>query len=250
MTSNQTRAKDLKKDKGITVKLSTGASRNMYFAEDEQYLILQFQKSTNQIEKNRLFNKIYPVFNKVAHNLIYKYKLQTDDTNFQDLKSDVVTHLYEKIGRYNEKKGTAFSFFSIIAFNFLLGKKQKLNKKKTINHEIDTIAMPNTLDYEIYNNTNSVSLTDTITKEKISIFITHLEDNITMYFAKEEDYLIADAVIKIIKNFNSIEFPINNKAIYFLIREQTNSKQPDVLRIVKRLRKIYKRVINEGLSDK
>lgn len=255
-TSNQTRAKDLKRDRGVTVKLSSGINRNMYFTEDVQTLIILFQKNNlntglkSDVEKNRLFNKIYPVFNKVAHNIIYKYKFQTDDINFHDLKSEVVTHLFEKIGRYNEKKGAAFSFFSIIAFNFLLARKQKLNKKKTTNYEIDTIEMPNNLDYEIFNSTNNLKVIDTVNKEKIDIFISHLEDNITMYFAKDEDFIIAEAIIKIIKNFNKLEFPINSKAIYFLIREQTSSKQPDVLRILKRLRKIYKRIINEGLNDK
>jgi len=238
--SNISRAKRLKKERGKTVKLSSGKQRNIYFTDEVQSLILEYQQTENRILKDRIFNKIYPVFNRVAHNLIYKYKLLTTDISFQDLKAEVVAHLYEKLNKYDPKKGSAFSYFSVITVHFLLARRKEALKDLYSSYEIDTLEMPTSLDLEIYERLSSDE--DDITYEKIDNFVEYFQEFITMHFHREDDYIIANAILQLIINSKDLAFPMNNKSVYFLVKEQVGCKQADILRIIRRFKKIYKRV--------
>lgn len=238
--SNLARAKEVKKTTGKTVQLSSGKTRNIYFTSETQEYIVRYNASTNEIEKNKLFNKIYPTLNKVAHNLIYKYKLLTDDTSFQDLKSDVVTHLYEKIDKFDPTKGSAFTYFSVVTFHYLLARKQQIVKLAHNKYEIDTLEMPSSLDIEIYERLNEDS--EDITNEKIDNFVKYFQQHIKLHFHKKEDFEIANAILQLIVNSKDLSFPMNNKSVYFLVKEQIGCKQSDILRIIRRFKIIYKRV--------
>lgn len=241
--SNISRAKRLKKEKGRTVKLSSGKTRNIYFTDEIQSLIVDFQNAETKVKQDRIFNKIYPVFNRVAHNLIYKYKLLTEDISFQDLKAEVVAHLYEKIPKFNPKRGTAFSYFSVVTLHYLLARKKESLKNSYNSYEIDTLEMPMSLDIEIYE--RLLDEDDDITSEKIEKFVKYFQNYIRMHFHKEEDYIIANAILELIINSKDLSFPMNNKSIYFLVKEQIGCKQSDILRIIRRFKKIYKRVAFE-----
>ena len=204
-------------------------------------MIIQCANEENQHKRDRLFNKIYPALNRVVHNLIFKYKFQTDDVSFSDLKKQSVTHLYLKLDGFNPEKGTAFSYFSIIAFNYLLGRKRKHISDNHISYEIDTLDIPHSLDLEIYDRLNVDD--EVLTMDKINKFVDYFSETIRMHFSKDEDFLIANAFLEILKNSDMINFSTNAKSINFLIKEQTGCKQSDILRIVKRIRRIYSRIV-------
>ncbi len=244
MESNQTRAKRIKRDHNKVVVLSSGKNRNFYFTQEIQEFVNEYNRQEDELQRNRIFNKIVPALNKIAHNLIFKYKLQTDDVSFSDLRDETVTHLFLKLEGYDDTKGTAFSYLSAIAFNFLYGKKQKFIKSNHITYEIDTLDVPHVIDIEIYDRLNNLD-DELLANDKIKSFVDYFSETIKIHFSKEDDFLIANAFLEILKNSDSINFSTNQKSIYFLVKEQTGCRQSDILRILKRIRRIYGRVIFE-----
>ena len=234
------RAQDLKTQTGQVVLLSSGSTRTMYFTPETQDLIIQFQGTENQSSKNRIFKKIYPAFDRIAHNLIYKYKLNTDEQSFTDLKNETVTHLYQKIHLYNPEVGVAFSYFTVTALHYLLLNKQKYQKINLNKVNLDTLDPHFSLDLEIFeqrSNSDSISAND-----KINKFIEYFTENIHIHFPKEGDRVISEVILQMIENNKTVELPMKKKSIYFLIMDQTACTKPDLIRVCKRLQKIYNRV--------
>ena len=126
----------------------------------------------------------------------------------------------------------------------LYGKKEKFIKSNHITYEIDTLDVPHVIDIEIYDRLNNLD-DELLANDKIKSFVDYFSETIKIHFSKEDDFLIANAFLEILKNSDSINFSTNQKSIYFLVKEQTGCRQSDILRILKRIRRIYGRVIFE-----
>jgi hypothetical protein len=247
LESNQSRAKRIKRETGYTVKLSSGKKRNIYFTDTTQENIILYNLETDERKKEKLFNEIYPILNKVAHNLIYKYKLLTEDVTFNELVKETTTHLATKLHRYDVTKGSAFSFFSIVANNYLVGRKILYEKNNFDSYEINTLDIPMSLDIEIYerlNNENEIT-----SSEKINKFSSYLIDKVNIHFPHPKDTEIVNALLDIMINYDNINLNMNTKTLYFLVKEVVNCENKDILRVLKRLRKFYNRIIFEGNYD-
>ena len=90
---------------------------SIYWSEDQEKALVEFLKSTNEIERNKIFNdKLYIPFNKLVENIIFTYKLYRTDIEAKALQSDCISFLMTKIEKFNPKSGTrAFAYFGTIA---------------------------------------------------------------------------------------------------------------------------------------
>lgn len=247
LESNQTKAKRRKRETGFTVKLSSGAKRNLYFTDTIQDYIILYNLETDERIKQKLFTNIYPVLIKVSHNIIYKYKLLTDDVTFNELVKETTTHLATKLHRYEVEKGSAFSLFSTIAFNYLVGRKIIQTKHTHETYEIDTIDMPASLDIEIYERLSDGS--EMTSSEKIEKFTKYLIDKTNIHFPQPKDNEIVNALINIMVNYDNINLNMNTKKLYFLVKEHVECENKDILKVLKRLRKFYNRVLFEDTNE-
>ena len=62
------------------------------------------------------------------------------------------------------------------------------------------------------------------------------------HFPKEEDARTADAVLELFRKRENIEL-FNKKAIYIYIREMTDQSTPQITKVIKKMRKIYKKLM-------
>jgi len=62
------------------------------------------------------------------------------------------------------------------------------------------------------------------------------------HFPKEEDAKTADAIIELFRKRENIEL-FNKKAIYIYIREMTDQATPQITKVIKKMRKIYKKLM-------
>ena len=93
----------------------------MYFTQDTENAIIEYNKSNNQKIKNQLYREQikYP-FEKLAENVLNTFKFSYFDVPKEDVQMEVVAILIQKIHMFKEGKGKAFSYFSIVAKNYLI----------------------------------------------------------------------------------------------------------------------------------
>jgi len=99
-----------------------GKPRNMYFNENTQRAITEYQKlECEETQKNLYVKEILPAFRKLAENLIFVYGFNSPFSSFDELKSDCVSFLYESLYKWSPDKGTkAFSYYNVVAKNWLI----------------------------------------------------------------------------------------------------------------------------------
>ena len=99
-------------------------TKNMYFTYMTDQAIIAYNKETSQSKRNKVFREHinYP-FNKLVENIYHTFRFSYFDVPYEDIKAEVVAFLTEKIGKYQEGKGKAFSYFSIVAKNYLIIQK-------------------------------------------------------------------------------------------------------------------------------
>ena len=83
-------------------------------------LINAYNNCDDQQLKNKIYNRFihYP-FDKLAENVIHTYKTYYFDVPYEDVKASVVAFLNEKIHKFNGENGRAFSYFTVVARNYL-----------------------------------------------------------------------------------------------------------------------------------
>ena len=127
-------------------------------------------------------------------------------------------------------KGKAFSYFTIVARNYLI-----LNNNANYKRYKDTdvmSALPESFDKE--NNFREEIKNDeyrTFNVRMLQYWDKHLEN----YFPKKRDMQIADAVLELFRRANYIE-NFNKKSLYLLIREMTGHPTHYITKVVNKMK--------------
>ena len=219
-----------------TVRKRKPKKSNTYFTQDTEDAIVKWIKSTNQVEKDRLFSdQIYRPFFKLTENIIHTFKYYyTEVDTIKELQHEVTAFLLEKLHLYNQSKGKAYSYFGTIAKRYLILSNQAIYKKIKNKAEVEEVDEDNI----IYN--DLVAEADpTGPVEFMGLFCDFMDKYIYNYFPKQKDAQVADSIIELFRKRENIDI-FNKKALYIYIREMTDSTTPQITRIIKRLKVVYK----------
>jgi len=97
------------------------AKSKQYFTKDTEDAIIEYNLTDDQRVKDRVYkDRIKPAFDKLAEIVYNKWKFTYFDDDPQDVMSEVVAFMIEKIHMYKNGKGKAFSYFTIVARNYLI----------------------------------------------------------------------------------------------------------------------------------
>ena len=78
--------------------------RKGYFYEKEEQAIVDYTSSTNQEEKNRIFNTVLmPALTKMIESMIRRYKLFVPEEEFQQTFNDTISYLLTKINNFKSE---------------------------------------------------------------------------------------------------------------------------------------------------
>lgn len=225
-------------------KNKTEKKRTVYFGKDVQDAIIRYNiletERGNYVEKTKLFNeKIYPAFLKLAENIINTWKFHRYETTFSDLQRDAVAFLFTKMPGYNEEKGRAYSYFTIVCKNFLIHKSQVLYDTSKIKFELDVVDNERNI-------INEVSMSDY--QETLKDFMNKWCDwcdlNLEKLFKSKRDRRIADSILEIFRNSEDIDIH-NKKLLYILVRERANVETQHITKVVR----IFKDIFTEMFSE-
>ena len=96
-------------------------SKRNYFGVDTEDAIIKYNECDNRHERSTVYeHNIHPALSKLVENVIHKYKFYHYDSTYEDLKHETVVYLHERLDRFTREKGKAFSYFTIVARNYLI----------------------------------------------------------------------------------------------------------------------------------
>jgi hypothetical protein len=215
----------------------------IYFSQDTENAIIEYNKSTDSVRRNKIYvESIQYAFEKLAENILNTFKFSYFDVPKSDIQMEVVSTLIEKIHMFQEGKGKAFSYFSIVAKNHLILKNNgnyKRFKKTTPISE-----MPESWNPE--NDFKEEEFGEELNEFK-ELMLKYWDQNLTRVFTKKRDIQIADAVLELFRRSKYIE-NFNKKHLYLLIREMTDCKTHYITKVVNEMKKHQRKLLNDYLD--
>ena len=223
-------------------KAKKGSPRD-YFNQDTENAIIRLNNETRPHMKERIYNEhIRTAFEKLAENIIHTFKFYYFDVPSEDVKHEVVSFLYMNIHKFTEGKGKAFSYFSIVAKNYLILHNNN-NYKRMKQHDGEDV-----MDYK------RDPITELRSKEARTMKMEYIEQlaeywrhNLSTVFKRKKDLDVANAVVELIDMRENID-NFNKKALYILIREMTGSNTQHITRVINVMKKHHDKLQRAYLS--
>ena len=220
-------------------KAKKGSAR-YYFTQKTEDAIIRYNNEERPVMRNRIYNDhIKDAFDKLCENIIHTFKFYYFDVSSEEVKNEVVSFLVMNMHKYTEGKGKAFSYFSIVAKNYLILHNNNNYKKMKTHDKIDVMDWDRSIQTEIsQQNTNQEF------SEFVQQMLEYWDNNMNVIFRRQKDVRVADAVLHIFRIKGNIEL-FNKKALYILIREMTQSNTQHITRVINVMKKYQKGIYKE-----
>jgi hypothetical protein len=238
------------KKKRIRRKKGEVSQDKLYFNNLTQEAINEFQIETNKEHKDKIYlERIFPAFDKLAENLINIHKFVGLYDSYEDLKSDCVNFLFEKLHKFDGSRGTnAFSYFNVVAKNWLIIKAKhrlKVNKKHVSIDDTASLTFSETKSIEdstiIYPNEYSDS-------EQEPANIINVLYEIRQKTKSDNELSCINSIITLFENLDDVEL-LNKSAILLYMRELSGLNSKQLTTTMQVLKKYYKKTRAKELND-
>lgn len=217
----------------------------IYFTEETEKAIVKYNQSIDPDEREVIFTEyIYAPLDKMAENIINRFKFPYMDGSFDEVKAQVVAYLVMNLHKYTADKGKAFSYFSIVAKNYLIlnnnnfYKEEKrviyLTDKEDDTHSVEELLVVDTQQNEIRSDL----------RDFLELSVQYWNFNIPRIFKKKRDIEIAYAIVRLMERIDRIE-NFNKKALYLMIREMTDYKTSHITKVINKMKLIIFKQLNE-----
>jgi len=220
-------------------------SKSYYFDINVQNKIVEYQNSSCKKEQDTLYEHyIFPAFNDLVQSLVSVYGFKSTNEDIAHLKSDCITFLYETIHKWSPEKGTkAFSYFNVVAKNWLTIQSRRLLKNQRRSAYIDD---PNSLNSQekselfdrVYIDPEETNKQKAETFTKIIEMITYVENQLK----DENDIKCCFAIKKVFNSIEELEF-FNKRAVFVYLREISGLNSSELSSSLSNIRKIYRKVV-------
>ncbi len=209
-------------------------TKKQYFTYINEKAIIAYNKEESFSKRNKVFREhIYKPFDKLVENIYYTFRFSYFDVPYEDIKAEVVAFLTEKIGKFTEGKGKAFSYFSIIAKNYLIIQNNANYAKLKQRASTDVLDERRDLDAEQRLSDHQESL-----KDFTNLWVSYYDENLNSIFSNKRDIVVADTILELFRIRENIE-NFNKKALYILIRERTGLKTQNITKVVNIMKRDY-----------
>jgi len=224
-------------DADAATKRGRKASKKQYFTVVTENAIIAYNNETDDHERNKLYrDHIHQPFDKLVENIYHTFKFSYFDIPYEDIKCEVVAFLNEKIHKYKFGKGKAFSYFSIIAKNYLIIQNNYNYAKLKSRVDVTEIDESRNLDNEI-----SFSDSQTQLRDFTTLWCDWYDKNLSSIFTASRDIIVADAILELFRMRENIE-DFNKKALYILIRERTGLRTQNITKVINIMRDDFERM--------
>lgn len=217
---------------------------NMYFTLETENAIILYNKETDPIIRNKIYNEFlqYPI-EKLVENIFNRFGFSYFDSHPEDVMAGAVSFILLNLNKFEEGKGKAFSYFSIVCKNYLIQINNK-NHDKWKDKETLISAMPENWEVE---DDYDIRERKTESNEFIGLMLEFWNKNVNVVFSKKRDIQIAYAIIQLFEKSDSLEF-FNKKALYLYIREITGCKTTHITKVIKIMKDIVQEMLMEYMA--
>ena len=227
-------------------------TQKIYFGEDQEKAVVNYLESTDEAERNKIFNEYLrePLIIMVE-SIIRRYKLYRKDMEFEEIHTDTMSFLITKINKFDHTKNyKAYSYFGTICKNYLMGAIQKDTKETNRSGSYDDISsdVEDRADLSYIIDEHIIDYRDVIIKLTIDL------EN----FIEKEDLTVNEqklgyALLEIFSNFDKI-FQVgdgnkfNKNLILLSLREMTSLSTKEIRISLKRFKKLYDGILGGFLE--
>ena len=212
----------------------TKKRKNYYFTNEHENAIIRYTRTNSPQEREELYIQwIQPAFDEMVDKIVFTYKF-TNLPNIDYLRDECKIWLMTILDKYDPSKGSkAFSYFSIIAKNYLIIQNNANYAKMKQKADIGAIDDNRDLEGELVYSDYQESLRDFTNQ-----FVNYYDTNLNKLFSNKRDIIVADSLLELFRIRENIE-NFNKKALYILVRERTGLKTQNITKVVNRMRKDY-----------
>jgi hypothetical protein len=227
-------------------------TQKIYFGEDQEKAVVNYLESTDETERNKIFNEYLrePLIIMVE-SIIRRYKLYRKDMEFEEIHTDTMSFLITKINKFDHTKNhKAYSYFGTICKNYLMGAIQKDTKEQNRQVSYDDISS------DIEDRTDLSYIIDEyiIDYRDIIIKLTmDLEEFVENEDLTNNEQKLGYALLEIFNNFDKI-FQVgdgnkfNKNLILLSLREMTSLSTKEIRISLKRFKKLYDGILGGFLE--
>lgn len=217
-------------------------SRN-YFNQETQDAIILYVNTEDETLRNKIYNdKIAYSFYKLAENIINTFKFPyTEVDNIEYLKHEVITFILPKLPLFDKDRGKAYSYFGTAIKRYLITYNKKNYEKYKAQTNIEEVDTNKTIINDLIIQENKVELAEFFNK-----LTSYIEKNIKTFFPREIDRRTANAILELFNKREDLDLvALSKQSFYFHIKEVTGNTAPQVTKVVKEFKNIYRKLMNE-----
>tara|TARA_B100000700_G_C15061156_1_gene865937 strand:- start:7469 stop:8203 length:735 start_codon:yes stop_codon:yes gene_type:complete len=228
------------------------SSVKLYFNQDTQESIIAYQNEDTLSKKQDIYvTGILPAFDKLVENLIFIHGFTKSfgAGSYEMLKADCVSFLYESIHKWDPAKGSkAFSYFNVVAKNWLIIKtkqRQKLNKRHV---SIDNTALGIRDKQAIENHQIAPAQDEVMISAERSEAIIAMLYEIKNRVSSDNENACIDAIITIFESVDQLDF-LNKRALFVYMRDLSSLNPKQLSIAMSSIRKHYKQLAGADAFD-
>lgn len=232
----------------------TKKERKGYFYEEQEEAVKRYLSTTNELEKNKIFNTILlPAFTKMIESIIRRYNLHIPNEEFNDTFNDTISFLMSKIEHFDPdkiskktgKKIKAYSYCGTICKNYLMFKSSQYAKKKVRLASYDEIYD------EISNNSkfstddgNNIEFIEKLVND-IAIEIEKMIINCDENYLTDDEIKVGKALVLLLRNWEEVlpnggSNKLQKSSVLYFLREETMMTTKEVRDNMKKYKNVYK----------
>lgn len=216
-----------------------------YWGEQQEQAIIKFNNLEDIKEKHILYcDIIEPAFKNLIENIYYTFNFNKTLYDYDTIKHEAITHLYEKLSKYNsDRNKKSYSYFGTIVKNWLIQQSNSYKKRVFIDEDQNDLLISD-LSYNSYNDNiyqkNNIDFLFFVQKK--------LEDNLYNEKLNNDDKKVISILVQIINDYNKF-YITNKKQLYVYIREATDLPSRKITKSLNKIKLLYKEVRFNFIED-
>ncbi len=241
------------KKKRKRIKRKPGQKSVLYFDKNTEVAILAFLSAENTRQRELIYGEsILPAVSKLSESLIYVYGFKSPLMSTAELIEECNFSLYNSLHKWDPNKGSkAFSYFNVVAKNFLInttnGHRKKHYKHVYLN---DVENLGNDTQKQLSEYIELPSTEEMMLQRERGIEQVERIKKIRMLLSDARDLTVMSAVEKLFESAEELDF-INKQSIYVYLVELSGMEKKIVTKSMSKIRKVYAQILaDESKANK
>ena len=228
-----------------------GQKRVMYFNKETEVSITKFLTSACEKEREKVYaDEILPATKKLVESLIYVYGFRSPLATTTELIEDGCFFIFKSLHKWNPDRGSkAFSYFNVVAKNFLINTTNSHRKKYYKHVYLDDIRdADNAADANVM--AQLARFNELPSTEELMINGERREENLERvrkirdFLTEDRDLVTISAVENLFDSAKELDF-FNKQSIYVYLAELSGLDKKSLSKSMGKIRKIYAKLTVE-----